>query len=82
MNVDDPGFAGLAVKAYQVMLRREWHVVRHYDGLWYAAKDNVELELIVPVNPASPLVKYPDPFTALLAADAWMKQHESPAQAE
>ena len=62
-------FAVLASQAFDVMMRRGWGVQRCGDGTWYAS-DYSEGCL------TSEKTFYPDPFTALVEADIWMRERE------
>ncbi len=74
---EEAEFQQLARLAFDVMMRRGWHVILHHNGQWHAAKDDKFNDLIVPVVPGSPLITHPDPFTALVEADHWMKKEEA-----
>jgi hypothetical protein len=65
-------FAALARNAYDVMMRRGWYAGPCNKGGWEAFYADG-----TPVDGLSPNIGHADPFTALVAADAWMKEQES-----
>ncbi len=65
----DAEFCCLARQAFDVMMRRKWSVVHAEEG-WYAIDEKgVGVEYHTSKD-------WPDPFTALCAADEWMKKQE------
>jgi hypothetical protein len=59
------------------MKRRGWMPIRHDNGQWYASKEAMPSTdncgpCTVPVQPGS---LYADPFTALVEANRWAKDH-------
>ncbi len=71
----DLEFIAIARNAFDVMMRRGWYPIR-VQGQWHVfSKGSPEAGMGFG-EPAD------DPFTALVEADAWMKQQESPTQAE
>lgn len=76
MNVDDVAFYALARNAFDIQMRRGWGVkCRH--GATFIAVDADGMEVMGPTHAPYVLWGYFDnPFTAIIAADAWMKEHE------
>ena len=61
-------FAALARNAFDVMMRRGWGVVKGVDGWFPALPITGELY-------ALRKMRWPDPFTALVEADAWWEKN-------
>jgi hypothetical protein len=66
----DADFIALARNAFDIMMMRGWSpermgdtwIVNDEDGRWFGYP-----------HPYDPLMRWPDPFTALVEADAWFK---------
>lgn len=65
-NEADAAFIALARNAFDVMMRRGWGVENR--GGWYATSKYGD-------RAVGGTDLYPDPFTALVEADAWYKQN-------
>ena len=66
-NRDDAEFIALSRNAFDVMLRRGWGVALEQNDSWTVR--HAEPGSVDPVVDRS----WPDPFTALVEADAWYK---------
>ncbi len=67
---DDAEFYVLARNAFDVMMRRGWFVVPNYcnrPGTFWRVKTGLAGDLEIEWR------EWPDPFTALVEADAWYK---------
>jgi hypothetical protein len=68
----DADFIALARNAFDVMMRRGWFVVPRYINrpgtLWWV-KTGMATDCEID------WMEFPDPFTALVEADAWYKEH-------
>lgn len=72
ISFDTLAFVALARNAFDVMMRRGWHPVKLGD-LWHvtmagAGKDAIKAFWARHLG-------WPDPFTALVEADRWMKEN-------
>jgi hypothetical protein len=73
MKTDDPNFQTAAALAFEVMMRRRWYA-EPMGGKWRLSKEfkyRIENESWWEVC----VREYDDPFTALVAADQWWKEH-------
>ena len=70
-------FVALARNAFEVMQNRSW-TVRHVFGELWGVVDATTLQWPLELNGAleDSLPATADPFTALVAADAWLKEKE------
>ncbi len=73
MKEDDAEWVKLARSAFDVMMRRGWFAVPMSTGGWIVKRDN-GIEVAVDGKWAT---RWPDPFTALVEADRWMKEQEA-----
>lgn len=69
---DDAEFIALARNAFDVLQRRPWTIKKWDDGRWGIAM-NVGYHW--PDHCLGMPNEWPDPFTALVAADEWYKEH-------
>lgn len=69
----DREFIAMARNAFDVMMRRGWQPYRVVNGNW-RVEDSLQ-GLNNPIRVACHM-EWPDPFTALVAADEWMKKKE------
>ena len=74
-------FVALARNAFEVIMRRGWGVLpcRSVTGYW-VAKDSEGTPFDAGCRENCPTLYWPDPFTALVEADAWYREHVEGAQ--
>ncbi len=65
-------FIALARNAFDVMVRRGWGVACYGPGRWVVPGFSKHWYVVH----AGPPYDYPDPFTALVEADNWLKARE------
>ena len=65
-------FIALARNAFDVMMRRGWSPERMGDAWIVNDEDNYPL---CRPRPGNEILRWPDPFTALVEADKWYKEH-------
>lgn len=64
-------FAALARNAFDVMIRRGWHTWPLDDGTWEVGSGDGRWW----VETIPSVLSWPDPFTALVAADQWYREN-------
>ncbi len=69
-------FIALARNAFEIMMRRGWGVNRYGDGWRPFVRDRAQFEMVRWMNSRGEEFCWPDPFTALVEADAWWRKHE------
>ena len=65
-------FIALARNAFDVMMRRGWSAERNAGGTAWAVKNAQSCNYVGHI-PGKYVPQWPDPFTALVAADEWYK---------
>ncbi len=68
-------FIALARNAYDVMMRRGWYPVPVESELWNVCTQGLAGKLPEEFWEAWRKLRFADPFTALVEADAWYREH-------